>query len=132
MLASPVGKAKPSLENPGNRFLGLSPRAELASEVDTLRPLPRLDTGKENGGLDEDDAPFPGDGGMLEDVPVDHGDVDDGEDGDPSGHDRPEEKLVAPDVVHPLGEVAGGFGLHAEERPPHVDHFPGEEEREPG
>jgi len=107
-------------------------RPPLATEVDALGPLPGLDAAEEQGRLDEDDAPLPRDPGVLEHDVVDDRDVQDREDGDEAGDDRPEEELVAPGVVHPLREVPLGLGLHAEEGAAHVDHLPGEEEREPG
>lgn len=69
---------------------------------------------------------------MLEDNRVDHRDVDEGEHGDEASHNSPEEELVAPDVNHPLSKILLGLGLHAEEGAAQVDHFPGEEEGEPG
>ena len=42
---------------------------------------------------------------MLEDDVVDDWDVEGREDGDESGDNGPEEELVAPDIVHPLGEI---------------------------
>lgn len=102
------------------------------AEVDTLAPLPCLASTEEQSGLDKHDAPFPGDTGVSEDVVVDDGDVENWEDGDESSHDGPEQELVAPHVVHPLGEVFIGVGLHAEEAAAHVDHLPGEEQSEPG
>ena len=104
----------------------------LAAEVDALGPLPRLYAQEEEHGLDEDDAPFPADACVLEHYGVEAGNVDDGEHGDEARDDGPEEKLVAPGVDDPLGKVLLALGLHAEEGPAHVDHFPGEEECEPG
>lgn len=103
-----------------------------ATEEDALAPLPRFNTKEEERGLDEDNAPFPADSGVFEDDMVDDGDIEQGEDGDEPGHDGPEEELVAPHVVHPLGEVFLGAGLHAEEAETHVNHFPREEKGEPG
>ena len=40
--------------------------------------------------------------------------------------------MVAPDIMHPLGEVELAARLHTEERPAHVNHLPSEEESEPG
>lgn len=84
------------------------------TEKDALTPLPSLDTGKEEDCFNEHDGPFPADTGMLEDHVVDNRDIEDREDGDEARHDGPEQKLVAPDIVHPLGEVLFGSGLHAE------------------
>lgn len=106
--------------------------AGLSAEVDTLGELPGLDTAEEETGGDEDDGPLPGDALVLEDGVANDGDVLDGEEGDEAEHDGPEEELVAPDIVHPLGEVELGAGLHAEERSSLVNHLPGEEEGEPG
>lgn len=102
-----------------------------AAEVDPLRPLPRLDAEEEHNRFGQDDAPFPGDARVLEDDVVDHRDVQRWEDSDEAGDDGPEQELVAPDVDHPLRKVLLALRLHAEEGPPHVNHFPGEEEREP-
>ena len=96
-----------------------------ATKEDSLGPFPGFNAHEEQDDLDGHDCPFPGDGLVLEDDVVQHGNVEDGEHGDPSRHDGPEEELIAPYIVHPLGEVFLGFGLHAEERPAHIDHFPG-------
>ena len=102
-----------------------------ATKEDSLGPFPGFDAHEEQDGLDGHDAPFPGDGFVFEDDVVQHRDVEDGEYGDPSGHDGPEEELVAPDIIYPLGEKFLGFRLHAEERPTHIDHFPGQEQCKP-
>lgn len=106
--------------------------AGLTAEVHSLGELPGLDAAEEEAGGDEDDGPLPGDSLVLEDSVADDGDVLDGEEGDEAEHDGPEEELVAPDIVHPLGEVELGAGLHAEERSSLVNHLPGEEEGKPG
>lgn len=107
------------------------PAAGNVSVVDALAKLPELDTAKEETGGDEDDAPLPGDTLVLEDSVADDGDVLEREEGDEAEHDSPEEELVAPHIVHPLGEVLLGAGLHAEEGSSLVNHLPGEEQREP-
>lgn len=104
----------------------------LATEIDPLAPLPRFDAEEKESRLNEDDAPFPGDTSMLEDNVVEARNIQEWEDGDETSHDGPEQELVAPDVVHPLGEVFLGPGLHAEEAAAHINHLPGEEEGEPG
>ncbi|KAI6760523.1 hypothetical protein HG530_009383 [Fusarium avenaceum] len=104
----------------------------LTAEVDTLAELPSLNTGEEEEGGDKDNGPLPGDTLVLEDGVADNGDVLDGEEGDDTEHDGPEEELVAPDVVHPLSEVELGARLHAEERSSLVNHLPSEEKGEPG
>lgn len=106
--------------------------ALMATEEDALAPLPGFDTEEEERSFDEDDTPFPADAGVLEHHVVDDGDIKQGEDGDETSHDGPEEELVAPYVVHPLGEIFRGTGLHAEETEAHVNHLPCEEESEPG
>ena len=68
---------------------------------------------------------------MLEDTVVDDRDVQNRESENEASHDTEEEELVAPDIVHPLGEVALGVRLHLEEAPAEVHHLPGEEECEP-
>lgn len=52
---------------------------------------------------------------MLKHNRIQHGYVKDRKHGNPPRHNRPEEELVSPDVVHPLREVFLGLGLHAEE-----------------
>lgn len=52
---------------------------------------------------------------MLEDDCIEYGNVQDREESDDAGHDGAKEELVAPDVVHPLGEIELRAGLHAEE-----------------
>ncbi|KAM5475421.1 hypothetical protein MauCBS54593_001109 [Microsporum audouinii] len=106
------------------------PRCGLAEE-DSLPPFPGLDAEEEEGGLDEDDAPFPGDARVAEDLVVDDGDVEQREDGDEARDDGPEEEPVAPDVVHPLRQVPRRARLHAEEAAAQVDHLPRQEERKP-
>lgn len=69
---------------------------------------------------------------MLENTVVDDRDIENGESKHEAGHDTPEQEPVAPDIEHPLGEVALRLGLHAEETASKVDHLPGEEEGKPG
>jgi hypothetical protein len=100
-------------------------------EINALAPLPGLAASEEKNRFDKHHTPLPGDTDMLEDNVIDHRDVQDGEGRDESNHDAAEQKLVAPDVKHPLGEIALGIGLHAEEAAAHINHLPGEEESEP-
>ena len=86
-----------------------------AMKEDSLGPFPGFDADEEQNGLYRHDAPFPGDGLVFEDNIVQHGNIKDRKHRDPSGHDGPEEELVAPDIIHPLGKVFFGIGLHAEE-----------------
>jgi len=62
---------------------------------------------------------------------IDNRDVEDGEDGDESKHNREEQELVPPNVDRPLRKVLIRVGLHHEERAAHVQHLPCKEEREP-
>lgn len=112
--------------------VGAVPAAGDVAVIDTLGELPELDTTKEETGGDEDDTPLPSDALVLEDGVADDRDVLEREEGDEAEHDGPEEELVAPDIMHPLGEVLLGAGLHAEEGSSLVNHLPGEEQREPG
>lgn len=98
------------------------------TEEEALAPFPGLDTAEEQQGLDDDDGPLPGDAGVFEDVVVDDGAVQDQEDGHVAEHDRVEEELVAPHVVHPLRKVLLRLGLHAEERASEIDQLPRQEE----
>lgn len=102
------------------------------AEKDPLHELIQLNPQKEQGRLDKHNPPLPRDRRMSKHLVVDNGDINKREDSDEAGHNGPEEELVPPDVVHPLCEVLLGFGLHAEEAAAHVDHFPREEESEPG
>lgn len=68
---------------------------------------------------------------MPENHVVDHGDIQDGKDGDEPYHDATEEELVAPHVEHPLREIPLRVRLHTEETSSHVDHFPRQEQRKP-
>ncbi|PTD05900.1 hypothetical protein FCULG_00000236 [Fusarium culmorum] len=104
----------------------------LVAEVDTFGKLPCLNTTKEQSGSDKDNGPLPGDTLVLKDGVADDGNVLDRKEGDNTEDNGPEQKLVAPDVVHPLGEVELGARLHAEEGSSLVNHLPGKEEREPG
>ena len=54
---------------------GESHFAGAAAEEDALGPLPRLTAEEEDDGLNEDNSPFPGDGRVLEDLVVQHGNV---------------------------------------------------------
>lgn len=105
--------------------------ARLTTEVDPLAPLPALNTKEEQHCLDKDNTPLPGDTAVLEDLVVDDWDVQDRESEDETSHDSEEEELVAPDVMHPLREVALGVGLHLEKAAAEIHHFPGEEEGKP-
>lgn len=105
--------------------------ALLATEVNPLAPLPTLNTKEEQHSLDQDHTPLPGDTAVFEDFLVDDRNVQDGESEYETGHDSEEQELVAPDIVHPLCEVALGVGLHLEEAAAEVHHLPREEEREP-
>jgi len=69
---------------------------------------------------------------MLEYHRVQCRDIQGREDSHEAGDDGPEEEAVLAHVMVPLCEVLCGFRLHAEETAAEVDHFPGEEEREPG
>ena len=53
---------------------------------------------------------------MLENDSAELRNIENREDGDEACHDRTEEKLVPPDVVHPLREVFLRVWLHSEER----------------
>lgn len=101
------------------------------SEVDPLGPLPRLDAQEEKKGRDEDDAPFPADPGMFEDIMVDDRNIQGRKDGNETSDDGPEQEAITPDIVHPLGKILFAPWLHTEEAATHIDHFPGEEERKP-
>lgn len=105
--------------------------AGAAADPHALGPLPGLAADEKQQRGHEDDAPLPRDAGVLEDDRVNDGDIKQREDGDETGHDAEKEELVAPHVPEPLRKVLCGLGLHAEEGPAHVQHLPGEEEREP-
>jgi len=74
----------------------------LATEVEALQHLPRLDTTKEENCHNDDNTPFPCNTLVLEDNTVQSRNVDDWEDGDETRNDGPEEELVLPDVACPL------------------------------
>ena len=86
-----------------------------ATEEDSLGPFPGFDTNEEQDSLYCQYGPFPGDGFVFENDVVQHGYVENRKNGNPPSHDGPEEELVPPDIIHPLGEVLLGFGLHAKE-----------------
>lgn len=109
----------------------------VAAEVDTLEPLPELATGEEEDGLHDDDAPFPGDAGVLEDLVVDDGNIEGREDRSEAGHNRPEEEFVlirikGPGVENVVPAVVRSARAATEERASELYHFPSEEEGEPG
>jgi len=58
---------------------------------------------------------YPANACVLENDGVQCWNVEYRENGDESCHDGVEEKLVSPDVVHPLGQVLLRAGLHMEE-----------------
>ena len=78
----------------------------LATEVDSLTPLPSLNTKEEKNSLNKDNSPFPRNSSMFKHTVVYDGDIKNRESKNESGHDTPEQKAVAPDVEHPLGKVA--------------------------
>jgi hypothetical protein len=100
------------------------------AEEHSFPPFPCFGSRKDR--FDEDDSPFPRDPRVLKDIVIDDWNVKGGEDGDEAGNDGPEQELVAPHVVHPLGEVLVALGLHSKEAAPHVDHLPSEEQGKPG
>lgn len=93
----------------------------LSAIEDTLGPLPCFNTTNEENGFDDDNSPLPSDAGVLENHMVDDWDVEGWEDSDKTSDDRPEEELVAPDIVCPLGEVLLTTRLHSEEGTSHID-----------
>ncbi len=99
----------------------------LTTEISTLAPLPELNTSKEKHRLDEHNTPLPRNSRMLKDAVVDDGDINDGEGKYEASHNTPEQELVVPNIVHPLGEVTLRMGLHPEEAASQVHHLPGEE-----
>lgn len=77
---------------------------------------------------------------MLEDNMIDYGNVEGRKDGDKAGHNSPKEERILSAVVPPLVEDVIppiiSTRVHrlrnlSKERPPKVDHLPGEEKREP-
>ena len=68
---------------------------------------------------------------MSENIVVDDGDVEDGEQREEADEHGAEKKLVAPDVEDPLRKVAFRVGLHAEKASSHVNHLPRQENGEP-
>lgn len=129
-VATKVSRAPTVARDKVTMFLLL--HISLSTEESTLDPFPGLDSSKEQHGFDKDDAPLPRDTRVLEDTFVNNGDVQDGERKDETSHDTEKEEPIGPDVVHPLGQVALGIGLHPEEASAEVHHLPGEEEGEPG
>lgn len=99
-----------------------------SSEVDALRPLPRLRQHHENDDIHKDDSPLPADTIVLENDVIQCGDVQNREDREEDAGDRPEQKLVAPQVACPGPEAIG----HVEQGAAEVDKAPGEEEEDPG
>lgn len=110
-------------------FAGLL--ACLPAEEDSHTPLPCLDTHEEQTGRDEHSAPFLVNRRMLEHYCVEGGNIDQGEQSNKTGHNSPNEELVAPYINRPLGGIAFRVGLHAKEGTAHVNHFPCQEQSEP-
>lgn len=102
-----------------------------ATEKDTLSPFPGFDAEEKQERLNNNDSPFPSDSRVLEYHIVDNGYVKDRNHGNKASENRPEEELIAPDIMRPLREILFRFGLHAEERPAHIHHFPGQEQGKP-
>ncbi|KAI3478679.1 hypothetical protein L1887_59316 [Cichorium endivia] len=75
--------------------------------------------------------PFPADAFVQEDDAVEAGNVENGEDAEEAADDADEEELVPPRVAEPL-VVPASVVAHVEEAAAHVDHLPGQNEREPG
>lgn len=112
----------------------------LASEISPLQPLPALTSREKQDALDDNYSPFPRDALMLEDDMINDGNVQRGEDGDKAGNYSPKEERILSAIVPPLVEDVippipaarvHRSGYLAEERPPKVDHLPGEEQGKP-
>lgn len=103
----------------------------LLLEVPALGKLPCLDTKEEEESSNKDYTPLPADARVPEHNSIDNGDVKDREDGDETAHYGEEQELVPPHIMEPLGEVLLRARLHHEERTAHINHLPGEEQREP-
>lgn len=104
------------------------PLKGLSSEVDALRPLPRLRQNHKHDDVHKDNSPLPADTGVLENDMVQLGNVQNREDREEDPSDRPEQELVAPKVARPRLEAVG----HVEKGAAEVDQAPGEEEEDPG
>lgn len=104
----------------------------LATEVNPFAKLVHLNSTYEEKSADKDDTPLPADAGVQEDDVVEAGDIENGEDAKEAADDAEEEELVlAVGVLEPLA-VPSSVVVHVEEAATGVNHFPGEEQGEPG
>lgn len=84
------------------------------AEENSLGPLPQLTAHEKGDNLHKHDPPLPADTGVLKDIVVDDGDIQRGENSAEARNDGPEEELVPPHIVRPLGEVSFGAWLRTE------------------
>lgn len=118
------------------------------TEVYPFRKLPCLNSSEEQKCRNDNDCPLPGDHLMLEHHTIDNRDVQCREDSNESKDDRPEEELVATNIVNPiqqsvcvrrlqhfndipLSEVLLAARLHPEKASSHVNQLPCKEQCEP-
>jgi hypothetical protein len=95
----------------------------------SLDSLPDLDGGGVDSYTTKADAPFPSDGAVLEDLAIDNGEVDDGEQDGEASSDRPEEEAITPNGRKD-GDTPGSFavGIKMEKGPSKVLDFPRSDE----
>src|SRR5271170_1769061 len=71
-------------------------------KINPLRKLPCLNPTKKHPRLHKHNPPFPTNRRMFEHHRINHGNINDGKHGDKSRENRPEKKLVSPDITDPL------------------------------
>lgn len=96
-----------------------------------LDELPGLDAGDEDDGEANGESPLPGDAHMLEELGVEVGNVDDGEDGETADDDGPEEEAVGVNILED-GELAIVIGVEVEHGSSETLELPGRDENQPG
>lgn len=77
----------------------------ILAEKDPLGEFPGFNTREEEDRCNDHDRPLPGDHLMLEDHAIDDRNVESREDCDKTEDDGPEQKLVAANIVDPIGEI---------------------------
>lgn len=96
-----------------------------------LHPLPRLYASNEQNRTRKHNRPLPPNPLVLEDIPIDDGDIQHGENGEEARHDGPEQKRIPPHIPRPLRKIPLAPRPHTEKGAPHIHHFPGEEKAKP-
>lgn len=85
-----------------------------AKSPTTLDGLPNLDQAGVAKDASKYNAPFPSNGGMLEDLAIEYRNVDHWEGDDETSNNSPEEKTVVPDGLEHRKDASVPLGHHVE------------------